>query len=157
MASRETCPCGSNQTYDACCGVYHRGEREAPDAETLMRSRFAAYARGNAEYLWKTLHPEHDDRARPRETVIREFREAFVRFRYQSLRVLDRSPPDNEGVARVLFIARIFERGRERSFIERSDFLHDGAGWRYLCGATLPVNILPKPADTYTLASFPAP
>jgi SEC-C motif-containing protein len=156
MATRDACPCGSEKSYGNCCGVYHGGEREAPDAEALMRSRFAAYARGKADYLWKTLHPDHDDRARRREDVTKELREAFVRFRYQSLRVLDRSPPDREGVARVLFIARIFERGHDRSFIERSDFLHDGTGWRYLCGATIPVNILPNRAETYTLETFPA-
>jgi SEC-C motif-containing protein len=120
-----------------------------------MRSRFAAYARGDADYLWKTLHADHDDRSRARDEVTRELREAFTKFRYQSLRVLDRSPPDREGVARVLFIARIFERGRDRSFIERSEFLHDGTGWRYLCGSTLPINILPKAAETYTLETFP--
>ena len=48
------CPCGSGRAYGACCGRFHGGE-EPPDAEALMRSRFAAFARGEYEYLWRTL------------------------------------------------------------------------------------------------------
>lgn len=120
-----------------------------------MRSRYAAYARGDAAYLWRTLHSQHDDRSRDRDVVIGELREAFRRFRYMGLTVLDQAPPDAEGIARVLFLARIFERGQDRSFVERSDFLHDGTGWRYLCGANLPVNMLPGDARKLTLATFP--
>jgi SEC-C motif-containing protein len=156
MATQSACPCGSGAAYDVCCGPFHRGEREPADGEQLMRSRYAAYACGDAEYLWKTLHPQHDDRARDKAAVLAEMREAFRRFRYMGLTVLDRAPPDAEGVARVLFIARVFERGRDRTFIERSDFMHDGTGWRYLCGAAIPVNVLPRDARTFTLATFPA-
>jgi SEC-C motif domain protein len=150
------CPCGSGATYGACCGPLHRGEREAPDAATLMRSRFAAYAVGDAAYLWKTLHRDHDDRSRPEATVRGELREAFRRFRYMGLTVLDQAPADREGVAKVLFLARVFERGQDRSFVEVSDFLHDGVGWRYLCGSTLPVNVLLRDPRSLTIANFPA-
>ncbi len=149
------CPCGSGAAYAACCGPLHRGEREAGDAATLMRSRYAAYATGDAPYLWKTVHPQHDDRARPEATVLAELREAFRRFRYMGLTVLDHAAPDAEGVARVLFLARVFERGVDRSFVEVSEFMHDGAGWRYLCGTTLPVNILMRDPRTLTIATFP--
>ncbi len=120
-----------------------------------MRSRYAAYARGDADYLWKTLHPDHEDRARPRDVVLREMRDAFRQFRYMGLRVLDHSPPDADGLARVLFLARVFEKGRNRTFVERSDFFHDGTGWRYHSGATIPAAMLPNPAESYTLATFP--
>jgi len=119
-----------------------------------MRSRYAAYARGEAEYTWTTLHPDHEDRARDRDEVLAEIREARRRFRYMALTVLDRAPPDAEGVARVLFVARVFERGRDRSFVERSDFLHDGTGWRYLSGTAVPTARLELEVRTLTLATF---
>ena len=50
------CPCGSGDTYGACCGRFHAGT-PAPTAEALMRSRFSAFAAGNAEYLLATWHP----------------------------------------------------------------------------------------------------
>lgn len=53
----ETCPCGLAAPYAACCGRYHAGEA-APDAERLMRSRYSAYVRQQAEYLRQTWHPD---------------------------------------------------------------------------------------------------
>ena len=53
------CPCGSTDGYHVCCGPLHNGERHAETAEELMRSRYAAYALGNADYLFRTWHPAH--------------------------------------------------------------------------------------------------
>jgi uncharacterized protein YchJ len=35
---------------------------------------------------------------------------------------------------RVTFAARVFRKGRDLSFVERSEFLRDGDGWRYVRG-----------------------
>ena len=51
------CPCGSGATYDACCGRLHRGATQAETPEALMRSRYAAYAVHDADYVWRTWHP----------------------------------------------------------------------------------------------------
>ncbi|MGJ5761979.1 YchJ family protein [Streptomyces galbus] len=51
------CPCGLPESYDACCGRFHRGEAQAPTAERLMRSRYSAFVRGEADYLLRTWHP----------------------------------------------------------------------------------------------------
>ncbi|WP_298584790.1 YchJ family protein [uncultured Kocuria sp.] len=50
------CPCGTGETYGACCGRFHGG-RPAPTAELLMRSRFSAFAAGDEAYLLATWHP----------------------------------------------------------------------------------------------------
>ncbi|WP_345764820.1 YchJ family protein [Diaminobutyricibacter sp. McL0608] len=50
------CPCLSGDSYEACCGPVHRGEVEAPTAERLMRSRFSAFALGDADYLLASWH-----------------------------------------------------------------------------------------------------
>ncbi|MBC7550544.1 MAG: YchJ family protein [Cellulomonas sp.] len=60
------CPCLSGQTYDECCGRLHRGELRASTAEILMRSRFSAFAVGDADYLRRTWHPT----TRPPELVL---------------------------------------------------------------------------------------
>jgi SEC-C motif-containing protein len=99
-----------------------------------MRSRFAAFATKELTYLWRTLHADHDDRARPEDGVLRELREACNTNRYLRLTIVEASGPDGDGVARVVFTARVFCRGRDLSFTERSLFLHDGIGWRYLRG-----------------------
>ncbi|MBX3040388.1 MAG: hypothetical protein KF789_06730 [Bdellovibrionaceae bacterium] len=52
------CPCGLAKTYEDCCGVFHRGDAEAPSAELLMRSRYSAFAMKNGEYLRETTDPQ---------------------------------------------------------------------------------------------------
>ena len=51
------CPCGLPASYDDCCGRFHRGDAKAPTAERLMRSRYSAFAVGDAAYLLRTWHP----------------------------------------------------------------------------------------------------
>lgn len=50
------CPCGLPSTFDACCGRFHAGAA-APTAEALMRSRFSAFAVGDAAHLLATWDP----------------------------------------------------------------------------------------------------
>lgn len=50
------CPCPSGLPYDECCGPLHDGTRTAGTAEQLMRSRYSAFAVGDAAYLRRTWH-----------------------------------------------------------------------------------------------------
>jgi SEC-C motif-containing protein len=50
------CPCGLGDSYDRCCGRFHAGA-PAPTAQALMRSRYSAFAVGDAGYLLRTWHP----------------------------------------------------------------------------------------------------
>lgn len=52
------CPCCSGKSYEECCRPYHLGEKHAPTAEALMRSRFSAFAIPNGGYLMETTFPE---------------------------------------------------------------------------------------------------
>jgi len=54
--TKESCPCQSTLVYEQCCGQYHKSGGHAPTAEALMRSRYTAYAMGNAQYLFRTWH-----------------------------------------------------------------------------------------------------
>ena len=56
MANRR-CPCGTGLPYDECCGPLHAGATPAATAEQLMRSRYSAFAVGDAAYLLATWHP----------------------------------------------------------------------------------------------------
>jgi len=155
MPPAPPCPCSSGLRYRQCCAPYHRGEAEPPDAEALMRSRYSAFAMKDAAYLWKTLHPEHAERSRPEAEVVKEFRTFAQTHQFPGLVVMDRRPPDERGVAQVLFFAKIFEKGKDRSFVERSNFRHDGTGWRYLSGVGVRPADLPVPPEQLTLETFP--
>lgn len=130
---KDLCPCGSGLRYADCCRRYHRGEEPA-DAVTLMRSRFAAYALGEVAYLWRTLHPDHPDRAAGEAAHTASVRTARQQLRYVRLGVLEASEGPEQDQAHVLFHAEIYERGKDRSFAERSEFRRVNGTWRYLRG-----------------------
>ena len=53
------CPCRKKretETYAECCEPYHKGQKPAPTAEALMRSRYTAFALKDAAYLTVTWH-----------------------------------------------------------------------------------------------------
>ena len=64
------------------------------------------------------------------------------------LRILDAK------MERVLFLARVFHRGRDVSFVELSDFARAEGGWRYLAGTAMPASDVD--ADRLTIATFDA-
>jgi SEC-C motif domain protein len=55
----DPCPCGSGQALGHCCGRFLDGPERglAPDAPTLMRSRYTAFVLGRVDYLRDTWHP----------------------------------------------------------------------------------------------------
>jgi SEC-C motif-containing protein len=142
------CPCFSGHRYGGCCAPYHRGEREAASPEALMRSRYAAYALGLGAYLAATLASDHPDLELPREAMIRELSRAREGQRFMGLRILHASTGGDRG--EVLFFARIFERGADRSFVELSSFVREGGAWRYAEGAMVPAPALDVPLDVLT-------
>lgn len=120
----DACPCGGT-TYDGCCRPYLTRAAQPPTAEALMRSRYTAFARGDAEHLWRTWHP----RTRPDRVDL----DPATRWTGLEVReVVDGGPDDDEGV--VAFTAR-FDRGRgPDALVERSRFARRGGRWTYVDG-----------------------
>jgi SEC-C motif domain protein len=100
-----------------------------------MRSRYAAFALGLGEYLVLTLTEDHPDRALDPTTLARALSQARERQRFLGLRI-DESKAEGDW-GEVLFFARIFERGNDCSFAERSSFRREGGAWRYAGGELL--------------------
>lgn len=118
MSLQQTCPCGSGSAYDACCGRLHRGAAQAGTAEELMRSRYAAYAIGDADYVFRTWHP----RTRPGDV------ELDPALAWTGLRVLD------VGEDWVEFVASYEHGGLPGQLRERSRFERRGGRWVYVDG-----------------------
>lgn len=95
-----------------------------------MRSRYAAFAMKEVAYLWKTLAPEHEDRAEDEADELGALRRMASTFKFPGLRVL--SAREDGDRAEVTFLARVFEKGRDRSFVERSEFRRVEGAWRYV-------------------------
>lgn len=128
------CPCRSGASYGDCCWPLHRGEREAPDPAALARSRYAAFATGEIDYLIRTLHPDHIDQSLPEDVLRSTLTAACHEHRYTGFEVLEADFGEASGTVR--FRAKVFRRGVDLSFVERSRFERVGAGWRYKDGQT---------------------
>lgn len=124
MSETVRCPCLSGNTFDACCGPLLEGA-PAPTAERLMRSRFTAFARGDATHLLRTWHPS----TRPEDIDLEPD------MQWRRLVVIGRvagGPFDREGV--VEFEA-FWRQGAERgSLHERSRFVREDTQWYYVDG-----------------------
>lgn len=56
MNNSAFCFCGSAIPFQNCCQKYINGAEKAPTALALMKSRYAAYATHQADYLLNTTH-----------------------------------------------------------------------------------------------------
>ncbi|WP_460795585.1 YchJ family protein [Microbacterium sp. GXF0217] len=118
------CPCLSGDTFENCCGPLLDGAA-APTAERLMRSRFTAFARGDAAHLLRTWHPS----TRPVDLDL----DAGIRWtRLDVLETSHGGPFDRGGI--VVFEAFFREDGVAGSMRERSRFVREGREWFYVDG-----------------------
>jgi SEC-C motif domain protein len=115
------CPCGLGDDYDACCGRLHAGA-PALTAESLMRSRYSAFAVGDAAYLLRTWLPS----ARPKTLTL------DPAIRWTRLAVLETEGGglfDSTGTVR--FRAVYARDGRRGVMEETSRFVRQGKRWTY--------------------------
>ncbi len=124
---KSPCPCNSGQTYDACCGIYHRDIAAATTAEALMRSRYTAYSRLDEAYILRTWHPS----TRP-PSVILKVAPAPKWLGLEILGVEAGSTDDRSGT--VEFIARYKLNGKASRLHEKSRFVKDNGHWYYVDG-----------------------
>ncbi|MGX2039182.1 YchJ family protein [Methylocaldum sp. MU1018] len=122
-----TCPCGSEKSFDACCGPYLAGQSAAPTAEALMRSRFTAFELRDADYLRESW----DSGKRPASLDFEGDSRKWSRL--EIVGTVGGGENDERGV--VEFKAR-FELGDDTYLIHEVSRFHRVSGrWVYLDGA----------------------
>lgn len=135
-ASTQACPCGrlgpgkKPLTLAQCCGRYvgHFDDTPAPDAESLMRSRYTAHALCDARYLVDTWYIA----TRPSADLELELEPGT---KWLALEVRDHRVIDADH-AEVEFVARYRVAGRGVRLHERSRFVREGGRWYYVDGDT---------------------
>lgn len=134
MASSDpniACPCGQLDArqkplaYGACCGRYldHFDTAPAPDAQSLMRSRYTAFVLERADYLQATWHA----RTRPAQL------DFDPGARWLGLTVRGQRST-GENTAEVEFVARYRVGGRAVRLHETSRFVREEGRWFYVDG-----------------------
>ncbi|MDR6674750.1 YchJ family metal-binding protein [Xanthomonas sp. 1678] len=117
----DPCPCGRPREYAQCCGPYHAGAA-APDAESLMRSRYCAYVRRDADYLRASWHPS----TRPAELAL-DTQTTWLGLTVQSVLAT------GADTAEVAFLARYrIGGGSAVRMTEHSRFVREDGRWYYL-------------------------
>ena len=125
------CPCGRLDArkrpmpFARCCGRFLADVEHtpAPDAESLMRSRYCAFVLEDADYLLATWHPSR----RPPELGFEPG------TRWLGLEVRDHRTIDDSD-AEVEFVARSRHAGRAQRLHERSRFVREDGRWFYVDG-----------------------
>lgn len=127
------CPCQSGLPYADCCAPLHQGKRNATDAEALMRSRYAAYALQQTDYIVSTTVPAQQ------ALLNRPAIDAWSRgAEWLGLTVLRHRPPIGKHHAQVEFEARFCEQGEIRVHRELSAFVNINGSW-YFIDPTVPL------------------
>ncbi|MFF2658290.1 YchJ family protein [Kitasatospora sp. NPDC058032] len=122
------CPCGLPASYAECCGRLHRGQNAATTAETLMRSRYSAFAARDEAYLLRTWHPD----TRP-DSV--DFDPGLRWLRLEVLSTTEGGPFHAEGT--VAFRAHYADGREEGVLTEHSRFVRHEGAWVYLDALSL--------------------
>jgi SEC-C motif-containing protein len=125
-ASDDSCPCGSGRRYEECCGPWHAGA-PAPDALSLMRSRYSAFVLCNEPYLLATWHAGK----RP-DSISFDKNQKWLGLSIVGSRVT------SDVTAEVEFIARskVSNVSAVRHH-ERSRFIREDGRWLYVDGELL--------------------
>jgi SEC-C motif domain protein len=126
----EQCPCGSGLAYAECCEPIIKGKRPAETAEALMRSRYSAYVKVEADYIFETTHPKHREGYDHEGT--KEWAESSEWQGLEIISTKNGGPEDATG--EVEFIARFSEKGEPRVHHERALFKKEKNGWFFTDG-----------------------
>lgn len=124
------CICGKGESLETCCGPYLKGKTKPETAEALMRSRYAAYALGEIDYILQTHDPD----------TVKEVDRASTELwskssQWLGLEILgtDKGQPgDSEGT--VEFVARYKLKGVTISHRERATFRKLDGRWVFVDG-----------------------
>jgi SEC-C motif-containing protein len=125
MTPPTRCPCGSGDTYAACCQRLHSGETNAATAAALMQSRFSAFAVGEVGYLLRTWHPS----TRPRRL---DLDDNTTWTRLDIVETERGGLLDSTGA--VEFRAHYRVAGQRGILHERSSFSREAGQWLYVDG-----------------------
>lgn len=125
------CPCGSSKTFKLCCDIIITGKEQASSPEKLMRSRYTAYARNYAEYIFETyaLSSKKSQSLSDIELWAKE-------TTWLKLQIIDASKYDIEHPT-VTFEAIYKHDNLFYTMKEVSRFIIENGSWRYLDGSHL--------------------
>lgn len=98
-----------------------------------MRSRYVAYATGNAPYILATTHPDSPHHEADAEAWLRDVRAFSAGTEFVGLDVEFTATQGDTAI--VQFYAHLRRDGADVGFRERSTFGKVAGAWRYIAGS----------------------
>jgi len=103
-----------------------------------MRSRYSAYALGNADYIIRTTHPENPHYSTDFTTWKKNILHFSHTTQFTDLAINEFIDGDTD--AFVTFTAYLSQGGKDVSFTEKSRFLKVDGKWLYHDGQKIPLS-----------------
>lgn len=140
------CPCRLNDDVkielNQCCGPYLAGLKKSPTAESLMRSRYSAYATHNMDYIKKTH--KHD----PKDKFDQE---ASLKWAKESEwkgivihKTLNGTEKDQKGIVEFTALYADKKTGKSLEHKEKSLFEKINGEWIFLEGQVIGMDPLKR-------------
>ena len=129
----DNCPCHSNKPYEECCKPYH-DLAPCDNVVSLMRSRYSAYAMGNAAYIISTTHTDNSDFNKNTKKWKQDIKKYTKTHQFTGLIVHDSH--QTQTIGSVEFTASINQSIIDKSFTEKSTFKKENGTWKYHSGKT---------------------
>lgn len=129
-----SCTCGSDTSFEACCGPFLSGEALPETAEALMRSRYSAFVKGAIDYILDTHVPEGIEDLDRREI------ESWSRdSQWLGLEILStEAGGPGDGTGKVEFVANYHRGGKDHRHHEIAVFQRRDGRWLFEDGVDAP-------------------
>ena len=134
----KACPCGSGRSYDECCEPYIKGKKPVPTAEALMRSRYAAYAEHEIDYILETC-----SEGERKKIDIKQTKAWSENSKWLGLKIISAEKggaKDSEGI--VEFEASYEMDGLREVHREKASFKQTNGRWFYTKGEVRPDTVV---------------
>lgn len=133
-SEKMNCYCCSARKFEECCEPFILGVLKPATAEALMRSRYAAYATAETQYLLRSTHPSTRRAYDPQ--AIERWAKASRWLRLEIVSTTKGAATDKEGT--VEFKAYYTdETGQPQIHHERSNFRKELGKWFFVDGTIL--------------------
>lgn len=127
------CLCGSKRVFAVCCEPYLNGKHYPKTAETLMRSRYTAYASARIDYIEKTMCGEALVGFNAAEAL--SWSKSLTWVSLDVLSVAKGRAKDSEGSV-VFVVYFVNPDGSPGMIAEESRFLKKQGRWLYVGGVS---------------------
>ncbi len=122
--STELCPCQSGKTYAECCEPIIKGSVTAATPETLMRSRYSAYAKQEIAWLKDSL--EKSQRNDFDEKSVEQWSKESE---WMGIEIRQTRTDEEKNVGWVEFVAKFKQNGVTRDHHELGEIRRDNGKW----------------------------